>query len=237
MRPWVAGRVAGEHRGCSALQCRERDSWRFSRHGFPRIVSPVIPTRTSRRRSIRIPGWDYRDTGAYFVTICTHERRCILDNPRLRAIVEDAWRSVVGVGEAPGEFVVMPNHIHGIVWIFREPTVGVEQPPHSVTSVLPQPGSAPWSGRTVAQPLRHGLRDGLEPGSLSVIVRAFKAAAAKRINNLRQTTGAPVWQRGYYERVLRYERELGQARGYILDNPRKWVEDKNNPTVFVPRTR
>lgn len=60
-------------------------------------------------------------------------------------------------------------------------------------------------------------------------MRTFKAATAKRINNLRNTPGGPVWQRNYYERVIRDERELERARKYILDNPHRWAEDPNNP--------
>ena len=60
-------------------------------------------------------------------------------------------------------------------------------------------------------------------------MRSFKAASAKRINNLRKTPSAPVWLRNYYERVIRDERELDAVREYILDNPRKWAEDPNNP--------
>lgn len=60
-------------------------------------------------------------------------------------------------------------------------------------------------------------------------MRAFKAATAKRINNIRGTPGAAVWQRNYYERVIRDDRELERAREYILDNPRRWAEDRYNP--------
>ena len=203
------------------------------------------------RRSTRLPTWDYRETGAYFVTICAHAReplfgRFVADDLVLNRFGDtfgDVWRNVVG--EGPGEFVVMPNHVHGIIWIQHKPTVeptprvGVEQlagpsrcrdrvPNHLLLSDVP-----------VAQPLRpefasirRGLRDGLEPGSLFVIVRTLKSAAAKRISTLRGTPGAPVWQRNYYDRIIRDDRELDRAREYILDNPRNWAEDKHNPAVF-----
>jgi hypothetical protein len=70
---------------------------------------------------------------------------------------------------------------------------------------------------------------------LGAIVRAFKSNAARRINALRNTLGAPVWQRNYYERIIRDDRELNAARRYILDNPRKWAEDKHNPAVSQHR--
>ena len=70
-----------------------------------------------RRRSIRLPTWDYGETGVYYVTICTADRECVFDNPDLRAMVEDAWLDMIGRGESAGEFVMMPNHVHGIIWM------------------------------------------------------------------------------------------------------------------------
>ena len=84
--------------------------------------------------------------------------------------------------------------------------------------------------------MRCGLRDGVEPGSLFVVVRTFKSAAAKRINTLRNTPGGPVWQCNYRDRIIRDDRELDRAREYIIDNPRKWAEDKHNPAM-LPRRR
>ena len=66
---------------------------------------------------------------------------------------------------------------------------------------------------------------------------ALSAAAAKRINNIRCTPGAPVWQRNYYERIVRSEEELNRIRQYIIDNPTKWDDDPNNPTNWTQRTR
>ena len=168
---------------------------------------------TDRRRSVRLPSWDYRDTGAYFVTICAYRRKCIFSDRALTRILEDVWVSIPDHFPAVSTdaFVVMPNHIHGIIWIQREQTVGAR---HDA-------------------PLRlDALRPAvLLPGSLGAIVLQFKSAAAKRVNLFRRSPGAPVWQRNYYERVLR-QSELDRAREYILDNPRKWAEDKHNPAVF-----
>lgn len=63
-------------------------------------------------------------------------------------------------------------------------------------------------------------------GSLPTVVRAFKSAVTKRINQMRQTPGAPLWQRNYWERVVRDERELNQIREYIQDNPARWESDQ-----------
>jgi hypothetical protein len=73
------------------------------------------------------------------------------------------------------------------------------------------------------------LRGTVAPGSLGAKVRAFKAAAARRINARRGTPGAPVWQPDYYERIIRNDFELDRIRQYILDNPAKWEDDPENP--------
>jgi putative transposase len=80
------------------------------------------------RRSIRLPTCDYSEGGAYFVTICTHDRECILDDAANLAIAGDVWRRVIGSGHGPGEFVAMPNHVHGIVWIAEPDGVGRRTP-------------------------------------------------------------------------------------------------------------
>jgi REP element-mobilizing transposase RayT len=185
------------------------------------------------RRSIRLPAWDYSESGAYFVTICTHHRECILDDAANLAIVEDVWRRVVGSGRGPGEFVAMPNHVHGIVWIAEPDVVGAEQLPKPGRHVDQPPNPSSPSQVTVAEPLRPGLRDGLEPGSLRVIVRTFKSATAKRLNSRRRTRGSAVWQDDYHEHIIRDEDDLNRVRQYILDNPRKWAEDPDNPAVFM----
>ena len=75
------------------------------------------------------------------------------------------------------------------------------------------------------------------PRSLGAIVRAFKSAVTKRINLVRETPGAPVWQRNYYERIVRNEQELNATRQYILDNPINWQGDTENPnSVNQPKT-
>lgn len=70
---------------------------------------------------------------------------------------------------------------------------------------------------------------GPTPGSVGAIIGQFKSAAAKRINQTRNTPGTPVWQRNYYERIIRNDREMAAIRQYIADNPAKWTEDENHP--------
>ncbi|MFO7812426.1 MAG: transposase [Pelovirga sp.] len=72
------------------------------------------------------------------------------------------------------------------------------------------------------------------PRSVGAMVGSFKSAATKHINQQRNTLGIPVWQRNYYERVIRDEAELHSIRQYIIDNPIKWPEDENHPTRLAP---
>jgi REP element-mobilizing transposase RayT len=201
--------------------------------------------RTHHRRSIRLPGWDYRSGGAYFVTVCTHRREFIFAERDLRTVLERTWRAIgkYSHGARGDDFVVMPNHVHGIIWLpsrrslVPEPGVGAQhvRSRASAGQVKPNAEFERHQTRERAAPLR--LDDRPHPivarGSLGAIVRAFKSAAAKRINTLRGTPRAKVWQRGYYERIIRNERELLRVREYIRDNPAKWAEDPNNPAVYA----
>jgi putative transposase len=168
-----------------------------------------------RRRSIRLPGHDYSSPGAYFVTICAHGKECIFDVPESRNAVEEAWRQIPFHSPNAGldESVVMPNHVHGVLWILGRNVVGAQH-------AAPLPAT-----RTVA----------VKPGSLGAIVRSFKSAAAKRVNEVRHTPGARVWQRNYYERVIRNEDELSSVREYIHLNPLKWELDRENPDRVASR--
>jgi putative transposase len=108
----------------------------------------------------------------------------------------------------------MPNHVHGIIVLVDDDIVGAgfKPTPTKPTPTKPAP--------TIAVTKRHGLPE---------IVRAFKSFSARRINAMRDTNGAPFWQRGFYEHIVRNERELDAIRRYILDNPLKWTLDRDNP--------
>jgi len=164
------------------------------------------------RRSIRLKGYDYSQAGAYFITICTKDRACLFGEVvdgemRLNAlgqIVQDVWHDLPNhVNVVLDAFVVMPNHVHGIV-IIPDDTV-----------VVVGAGSEPAPTTT-----RHGLPE---------IVRQFKTFSARRINELRGTPGLPVWQRNYYEHIIRNEESLHRIRAYIANNPLKWALDRENP--------
>ena len=166
------------------------------------------------RRSIRLRGYDYRQTGAYFVTICAQSRECLFGDVidrqvrenEIGAAARDEWLRSADIRREIGldAFVVMPNHLHGIVVIRH---VGAH-------------GRAPLPPTT-----------NRPPRSLGSFVAGFKSAATRRINTIRGTPGLPVWQRNYYERIVRDDRELDAIRRYIEENPARWAEDPENPSV------
>ncbi|NIN69935.1 MAG: transposase [Anaerolineae bacterium] len=162
-----------------------------------------------RRRIVRLKGYDYSRPGAYYVTVCTHLRSCLLgevaeDEMRLNDyghIVRTCWSDLPShhAHLRLDAFVIMPNHIHGVFVLVEDQ------------------GS---NGTTVGAK-RHGLPE---------IVRAFKTFSSRRINERRGTPGTRVWQRSYYERVVRSEHELNRIRQYIVDNPSRWSDDQYHPS-------
>src|SRR5574341_2258341 len=171
------------------------------------------------RRSIRLSGYDYSQAGAYFVTICTQNRQClfgeIVDEEMglsdAGRIVQSVWVELPQhyVGVDIDGFVVMPNHIHGII-VLIDDVVGAG------LDVRAGLKPAPTARK------RRGLPE---------IVRAFKTFSSRHINQWRDTPGMPVWQRNYYEHVIRGEDQLNRVRRYIEDNPMMWETDRENPAT------
>ena len=196
-----------------------------------------------RRRAIRLRGYDYTQQGAYFVTICTWGRLCALgDVVDSEMVLSDAGQLAQAAWQAlpqhyPGvrldAWVIMPNHVHGIIVLEAGQRAGLKP--------APTDDVRPAAGRTPARSdgARAGQRAGLKPAptrlspdpkpALSELVRAFKTFSARRINTARNTVGSPFWQRNYYEHVIRDDDTLNRIRQYIVDNPAKWHEDPENP--------
>lgn len=182
------------------------------------------------RRSIRLPGYDYSQQGAYFVTICTQDRMCLFGDiedgemtlNQYGSAVQDEWLRTPEIRAEiqTGEFVVMPNHFHGIVLI-----CGGEADVCRGTACRALMECTARRAPTVE---RFGRPIS---GSLPTIVRAFKSAVTRRINGIRRTPGEQVWQRNYYEHVIRNEIDYRQITEYIADNPRRWKEDVLHPDV------
>ncbi len=164
------------------------------------------------RRSIRLKGYDYTTAGAYYITMVCHNRehlfgKIVNGEMRLNAygeLVRFTWDDLVH--HIPNieldAFVIMPNHVHGIIVI-----VG--------TASVVGAGSEP-------APSEH------KPYAISEIVRQFKTFSARRINDLRGTRSTSVWQRNYYEHIVRDQRDLERIREYIFNNPLNWESDTEN---------
>lgn len=220
-----------------------------------------MPIPRRQRRSIRLPQYDYSQPGMYFVTICTHERRCLFDDPALRRFAEQQWRALAHAGArgatpnrvALDAWVVMPNHVHGMIVITA-----------NVNAVMPRSNGGdgddgdggaqqrPLSSRSsrvlraAAAPLRDnddnddraagsGLGISVAAGSLGVIVCSCKAAVTRRCNRFWHTPGAVVWQRGYWEKIVTNDRHAGAVRQYIASNPARWTNDPENFAALLAR--
>ncbi len=149
------------------------------------------------------------------MTICSWNRECMFGDVvdgemrlnKYGQIVKKEWLQTGDIRQLVelDEFIVMPNHVHGILEITDYGRGTLQRAP-----------TKEHFGKPV-------------PNSLPTIIRLFKSASTKQINILRNTPGFPVWQRNYYEHIIRNEDELNRIRKYIITNPLKWDEDENNP--------
>jgi REP element-mobilizing transposase RayT len=189
------------------------------------------------RQSIRLRGYDYTQAGAYFITMCalsearkcpqgcTHDRMCLFGRVEagrmylnsLGRIVAEEWERSAAIRTEiqMDTYVVMPNHMHGIVLIAPPDDDRRDVRGYDIRAGMQ---SAPAVGATGRSPLPDGWDAGPPPKSLGALVAGFKSAATKWINRHRQTPGAPVWQRNYHDRIMRNVREWRRIRGYIATN-------------------
>jgi REP element-mobilizing transposase RayT len=190
------------------------------------------------RRSIRLPGYDYSQPGEYFITICTYQRQRLFgqivnDQMRLNAlglVVLDVWKKtpILRREIELGSFVIMPNHFHAIVHI-----LDAEEMPNADVMVEDE-NTLICGCRGTAR--RAPTDDGNKfekfgkpvSGSIPTVVRAFKSAVTKQINQIRNAPVAPIWQRNYYEHIIQTDREYLAIEAYIENNPANWLVDKEN---------
>ena len=190
------------------------------------------------RRSIRLKGYDYSQPGAYFITICTANRACLFGevvdgnmqlNP-MGHIARQCWLAIPDhfPNTALDEFIIMPNHVHGIIWIVEKPNVENDDANDAIVGA-----THAIVGATHASPLHTQPNPprGPKRQSIGAIVGSYKSAVTKRINERRNTPGATVWQRNYYEHVIRNDESLNRIRQYILENPIRWHLDRENPAA------
>jgi len=183
--------------------------------------------------STRLQMWDYSRDGWYFVTICVNDHQCFFGK------IEDAKMVLNNVGklvekywlEIPNHFnnvkldyfVVMPNHLHGIV-IINQPTTDDNN------NVYPKPCVVVEThGRASLHKTSSGNKTFYRPSkSLSSFVAGFKSITTKRINLITNTPGNPLWQPRFHDHIIKNETELNNIRKYIDENPLRWDIDRNN---------
>ncbi len=234
------------------------------------------------RRSIRLPEYDYSQAGAYFVTICAWGREPLFGEicegeMRLSAaglIVEAEWKRLAHqfANVYLDAFVVMPNHVHGIIVIHGP--VGATRPSpietHPGTESVSNDALAGMAGSPLQNDTHSGMvgatrhlpadtHSGIEPmpndvlpgpggsplrprggspmpkgpgeGSLGAMIGQFKSRATKRIWSLPEYDHVPIWQRNYYEHIIRNDAEWQRIYEYIQNNPLRWEKDQLHPNA------
>ena len=207
------------------------------------------------RRSIRLPRYDYSQARAYFITICTHDRVPLFGEivdgvMMLNAagnIVNEEWHKTGQIRHqiALHEFVIMPNHIHGIIQLVgarctRPDCIGPnctcpngiqpnemhvdsdEQSVHTQGRVQHAP-TVP-SPTSIIQPAPAASTIQRAP-TVGDVVRGFKSSVTKRVNALPGASGQRIWQRNYYEHIIRNEDAYLKIAEYIQTNPQRWETD------------
>ena len=196
-----------------------------------------------RRRFIRLYGYNYSQNGAYFITVCTYRRRCLFGNiVNGEMVLNDAGEMIQNVwltlelqfsNVCVDEYSVMPNHFHGIVVLDSsggsEPKARPDVSPGMGPISNMPPNDICGSGRDEPCGRPHGTL----PGSLSRVVQGFKSMTTHQYVNGVQQNGWPpfpgkLWQRSYFERIIRNDDEWNKIRQYIVDNPIRWECDREN---------
>jgi putative transposase len=170
-----------------------------------------------RRKRLRLPTRDYSQAGSYFMTICTHEKKCVLGSvgsarvqlSRIGEIVRATWNALPErfPRVVLDELVIMPNHLHAILTL--------------VAAGFAHSGSVNMNKMPAARPTAHF--------SLSDVIGAFKSLSTIHVNRLMNSKGSPLWQRSYFEHVIRNGEDLKNTQRYILENPLRWSLDEENP--------
>jgi putative transposase len=165
--------------------------------------------KSFRRRSIRLPEYDYSKAGAYYITICSHNKKLIFGKiidgeiipSKIGILVEQHLKEIPDHFENVfiDDYIIMPNHIHFILSI-----VGVQN----------------------FEPLRNEYQK-IIPRSIGSIIRAYKASVTKRCK--KEEYKNKIWQRNYFEHIIRNQEDHYRIREYIQNNPLQWELDEENP--------
>jgi len=197
--------------------------------------------RRPNRRSIRLPGYDYSQTGAYFVTICTKDRECLFGDIVNREMsLNDAGRMVdKWYGELENkftdikcdEYIVMPNHFHAIIQNVGADLCVCPNGNRVGTTMGENVAGKRVAGENVAGENVAGEHIG---SPLQGVIQWFKTMTTNEyMRGVKQHGWPPfpgkLWQRNYYEHIIRNENEMARIREYIMNNPAQWATDRENP--------
>ena len=198
------------------------------------------------RRSIRLPGYDYTQPGWYFITIVVQNRETLLGEVKNKKMILNDFGRIVEYHwqKLPlhfknielDEYQVMPNHFHGIIHIVRsvdsgENNINVDNKSeskkargmhsrqnHTTSTKNIRCNASPHRGKS-------NRPRGTIPGSLGAIMQNYQSITSRKINRIRKTPGARLWQRDFWEHIIRNQSELNRIRTYIRNNPARWEED------------
>jgi|WetSurMetagenome_2_1015567.scaffolds.fasta_scaffold55804_2 putative transposase len=182
------------------------------------------------RHSIRLADYDYSQSGAYYVTLCAFEKKMlfgkIMNNEMfsndLGQIIKEEWEKTAFIRSyvLMDEFVVMPNHLHGIIVLSKEVgATGMVAP----TGMVARSCSKNVGATMPIAPTTHGPAK----ESIGAIIAQFKARATTRYNTLHNSGGYRIFQRNYYDHIIRDFEDLDRCREYIRQNPCNWIQDEN----------
>jgi len=185
-----------------------------------------------QRKQMRLKKYDYSDSGWYFVTICTQNREClfgdIVNNKIILnqngLLINENWKQLINKFSIElDEFVIMPNHVHGII-VIKQNIVGVSfmKPDQLKSEMIFNIGKSNHHMDLLND--KKGLIN--QTPTLGLIIRYFKSKCTYELHKIGFTNN--LWQRNYYEHVIRTEYDLNKIHQYIKDNPINWDEDRNN---------
>lgn len=164
-----------------------------------------------RRKHIRLTGFDYRSAAYYYITICTFHKLWLFEPPTIKSLVENAWLQLPtwpSMAHAYlDEWIVMPNHIHAIL-AFWDPSNATDDYKPDFKRLSKSLGSA---------------------------VATFKLNVTKRARNVSRDPDLEVWQKGYYDRIIRNEEELNRIRIYIRTNPDRFDDNGDDLETVIGR--
>lgn len=192
------------------------------------------------RRSIRLKGYDYSKEGLYFVTICVQDRECLFGEIKNGAMILNEYGKIVEYtwNDLPnhnpniqlGAFCTMPNHVHGIIEIINPISSDSNSSDSNSAQIKRADLESAPTDATDAMDIdindHSPVRAGSKPALLSEIIRQFKTFSARRINEIRGLQGISVWQRNYYEHIIRHQNAYENITNYIETNPARWNNDK-----------